>query len=122
MAKSKVVPHVFREEIDRLTLVHGTPSIPITVNGRLSRSIARTKWKVGFATVEVDVNPDLAYMDERAIIETARHEFAHVLEWYHHRTSGHGARWKLYARLTGAVPRATSTEQERIQATIEGSQ
>ena len=52
--------------------------------------------------------------DVTAIEDVIRHELAHLAEYWEHKTSGHGKRWKAIAVEFGALPLHTSEHDERV--------
>ena len=112
---------IARKEVDRLAAIHNVTGIQVKVNNRLSRSMGRFVIKRMRSTQNDTRTIELAGVmrrwEEDAVLEVVRHEFAHAIEWDRHGTAGHGRNWQHYARLLGAVPRATAEVPERMLAT-----
>lgn len=52
------------------------------------------------------------------VIDTIQHEIAHALEWERYRTAGHGWRWKMICRETGADPSPTHHISDEVRASL----
>ena len=107
----------FRTEIDILTEEWDLPYITIKVNGRLSRAIARTLIQRG--ELKMEISKKLLDFPPAAMIEVARHEFAHALEYAETRRLSHSADWKHFAKAVGAKPTAAASVEERVAATMD---
>jgi predicted SprT family Zn-dependent metalloprotease len=105
-----MVPTVYVEEIERLTDEYGVRIHSIVVNRRLKRAIARTF----VHSMRMDVAPWIAEGTDEEIVDCARHEYAHALEWVRYESRGHGARWKAIARELGAKPTASKVMERRV--------
>lgn len=107
------VPQIFIDEIDRLTEVHGYRVLSIRENGRLKRAIARTIIAPLYDTVRMDTAPWINEGTDEEIIDTARHEYAHVMDWHVYGNHGHGPTWKALARSLDTKASATKVMERR---------
>jgi predicted SprT family Zn-dependent metalloprotease len=105
----------FRTEVAILTEEWDLPAIEITINGRLSRAVARTLIQRGL--LKMEISKKLLDFPFDAQLEVARHEFAHALEYKSNGRLSHSPVWKRFADKVGAFPNAAASVQERVDAT-----
>lgn len=79
----------------------------------------RSVWR-GMHSLEVSLNPQIFSREQHEILNTIRHEFAHILVYHWSQTTGrkmqpHGFEWKLMCKITGC--NANRTHRMPLQAT-----
>lgn len=74
------------------------------------RSVMSAGW-ARYGKRIVTVSTWLAHAPDEDIIDTVRHECAHVLSWEGNQDGSHGPLWKEWAVLLGAKPKAHYPEE-----------
>lgn len=113
-----------REILNELAESKGiTIKVPVTVNGRLTRTLGRVMVTVTRSTGYVEANSIefsrqlLETTSEKSIISVIKHEFAHYyLAETTHENHGHGPLFKQVCHSIGCDNDGISTTVERIVA------
>lgn len=86
-----------------------------------------TKWRLGSTRTDcleariLLAGARLVDWDPTGIEDVIRHEYAHALHWQLDGTIDHSPRWRHYATLLGARPRATGSLEMRLAYAATGT-
>jgi len=87
-----LVMDIVREKVDPS---FETPKLECTLRGRTAGNAQGLSFKI---------NINLIHKDYDNMVDTVKHEVAHLIEWKFSRKLSHSPRWKRYMRMIGGDP------------------
>lgn len=110
------VTFIIQTELDSLNDEWGM-NATWQINHKLTSSLGQTYLEPTVIEIAPKLVHDLVY-PRGEIIDTIRHEFAHLIDYCLRNKSDHSPYWRKIAEAVGARPRATSWTSEAVEYVV----